>query len=128
MAPETDTSPLAWLDSVEHQRRQAGLRLISHFGPALAGSHMEYFSLFNAPLSADFISLAMQMKHAQDKGDLTMLGKLKSIVKTKGEIITLQARKKTLIKLFFDRMEHDYAGKKVFLMASATDLLDTAVQ
>jgi 8-amino-7-oxononanoate synthase len=26
MTPETDTSPLAWLDSVERQRRQAGLR------------------------------------------------------------------------------------------------------
>lgn len=26
MTPETDTSPLSWLDGVEHQRRQAGLR------------------------------------------------------------------------------------------------------
>ena len=26
LPPRTETSPLAWLDSVEHQRRTAGLR------------------------------------------------------------------------------------------------------
>lgn len=37
MTPETDTSPLAWLDGVEHRRRQAGLRRSLTPRPAVAG-------------------------------------------------------------------------------------------
>lgn len=73
--------------------RQASMRLITHFGPALAGSEAEYHSLFNAPMSADFMSLAMRMKHAQEHGDLTAMDTIKAIFKTKGEIVTLKARK-----------------------------------
>ena len=40
---------------------QAAMRLITHFGPALAGSAAEYHSLFDAPMSADFMSLAMRL-------------------------------------------------------------------
>lgn len=36
MASRTDTSPLAWLDSVEQQRRQAGLRRALRTRPAVA--------------------------------------------------------------------------------------------
>ena len=37
MTPETDTSPLAWLDGVEQQRRQAGLRRSLTARPAIVG-------------------------------------------------------------------------------------------
>jgi 8-amino-7-oxononanoate synthase len=37
MTPETDTSPLAWLDAVEHRRRRAGLRRSLTPRPAIAG-------------------------------------------------------------------------------------------
>jgi 8-amino-7-oxononanoate synthase len=37
MTPETDTSPLAWLDTVERRRRQAGLRRSLTPRPAIAG-------------------------------------------------------------------------------------------
>lgn len=108
--------------------RQASMRLITHFGPALAGSEAEYHSLFNAPMSADFMSLAMRMKHAQEHGDLTAMDTIKAIFKTKGEIVTLKARKAGLTKSFFDKMVREYRGRRVFLMASATDLLDVAVE
>ena len=108
--------------------RQAGMRLISHFGPALAGSETEYHSLFDAPMSADFMSLAMRMKHAQERGDLTTMDTIKAIFKTKGEIVTLKARKAGLTKTFFDKMVREYRGRRVFLMASATDLLDVAMK
>ena len=108
--------------------RQASMRLITHFGPALAGSEAEYHSLFNAPMSADFMSLAMRMKHAQEHGDLTAMDTIKAIFKTKGEIVTLKARKAGLTKNFFDKMVREYHGRRVFLMASATDLLDVAVE
>jgi hypothetical protein len=108
--------------------RQAGMRLISHFGTALAGSEAEYHSLFDAPMSADFMSLAMRMKHAQEHGDLTTMDKIKAIFKTKGEIVTLKARKAGLTKNFFDKMVREYRGRRVFLMASATDLLDVALE
>jgi hypothetical protein len=108
--------------------RQAGLRLITHFGPVLAGCEEEYHSLFEAPMSADVISLAMRMKHAQEQGDLPTIEKIKAIFKTKGEIITLKARKAALTKSFFDKMVRDYRGRRVFLMASATDLLDVALE
>ena len=35
MTPETDTSPLAWLDTAAHQRRQAGLRRALRSRPAV---------------------------------------------------------------------------------------------
>jgi 8-amino-7-oxononanoate synthase len=38
MTPDTDTSPLAWLDTVEHQRRQAGLRRSLTARGAVAGA------------------------------------------------------------------------------------------
>mgnify|MGYP007022260395 FL=1 len=108
--------------------RQAAMRLIAHFGPVLAGNDAEYHSLFDAPMSADFMSLAMRMKHAQERGDLTTMDTIKAIFKTKGEIVTLKARKAGLTKNFFDKMVRDYRGRRVFLMASATDLLDVAVE
>lgn len=108
--------------------RQTGMRLITHFGPALAGCEEEYHSLFDSPMSADFMSLAMRMKHAQDRGDLTTMDKIKAIFKTRGEIVTLKARKATLTRNFFDKMVRDYRGRRVFLMASATDLLDVAIE
>lgn len=108
--------------------RQAGMRLITHFGPALAGSEAEYHSLFESPMSADFMSLAMRMKHAQEHGDLSTIDKIKAIFKTKGEIVTLKARKATLTRNFFDKMVREYRGRRVFLMASATDLLDVALE
>ena len=108
--------------------RQAGMRLITHFGPELAGCEEEYHSLFESPMSADFMSLAMRMKHAQEHGDLSTMDKIKAIFKTKGEIITLKARKATLTKNFFEKMVRDYRGQRVFLMASATDLLDVALE
>jgi 8-amino-7-oxononanoate synthase len=37
LPPRTDTSPLAWLDSVEHQRRAAGLRRTLRTRSAVAG-------------------------------------------------------------------------------------------
>jgi len=36
MTPETDISPLSWLDGVEHQRRQAGLRRTLRTRPSVA--------------------------------------------------------------------------------------------
>ena len=108
--------------------RQAAMRLIAHFGPVLAGNDAEYHSLFDAPMSADFMSLAMRMKHAQERGDLTTMDTIKAIFKTKGEIVTLKARKAGLTKNFFDKMVRDYRGRRVFLMASAADLLDVAVE
>jgi hypothetical protein len=107
--------------------RQAGMRLIAHFGPALAGCEEEYHSLFESQMSADFMSLAMRMRHAQEHGDLSTMDKIKAIFRTKGEIVTLKARKATLTKNFFDKMVRDYRGQRVFLMASATDLLDVAM-
>ena len=73
------------------------------------------------------MSLAMRMKHAQEHGDLTAMDKIKAIFKTKGEIVTLKARKAGLTKNFFDKMVREYRGRRVFLMASATDLLDVAL-
>jgi hypothetical protein len=108
--------------------RQAGMRLITHFGPALAGSQAEYHSLFEAPMSADFMSLAMRMQHARQRGDLKAVDTIKAIFRTKGEIVTLKARKAALTKRFFDKMVREYRGRRVFLMASATDLLDVALE
>ncbi|MBI1793389.1 MAG: hypothetical protein HYR70_04270 [Chloroflexi bacterium] len=106
--------------------RQAGMRLISYFGPTLAGNKAEYHSLFNAPMSADFMSLAMRYKHARERGDLKTTDTIKAIFQTKGEIVTLSARKAGLMKKFFGRMVNDYRGRRVFLMAQATDLLEVA--
>jgi hypothetical protein len=106
--------------------RQAGMRLISHFGPALAGGEDEYHSLFDMPLSADFMSIAMRMARAKKAGNLKAFDTLKAIFQTRGEIVTLQARKAGMTREFFQKMVREYRGKRVFLMAQATDLLDIA--
>jgi len=108
--------------------RQAGMRLISYFGPVLAGGETEYHSLFDAPMSADFMSLAMRMQHAQARGDLKAIDTIKAIFRTRGEIVTLKARKAAVTRRFFEKMVREYRGRRVFLMASATDLLDLALE
>ena len=106
--------------------RQAGMRLIGHFGPLLAGGEAEYHSLFDSPMSADLMSIAGRLRRAQEAGDLKALDTLKAIIQTKGEIVRLKTQRGKMTKEFFEKMMAGYKGQRVFLMASATDLLDIA--
>lgn len=106
--------------------RQAGMRLIEYFGPRLAGSEQEYHSLFDEKMSADFMAIAMRLKRARDRNDLKTMDLLKAAFMTKGAVLTLPAKRGKLTKEFFDMMMRDYKGRRVFLMAQATDLLDIA--
>jgi hypothetical protein len=106
--------------------RQAGMRLIAHFGPLLAGDADEYHSMFDTPMSADLMSIAGRLRRAQEAGDLKALDTIKAIIRTKGEIVRLKTQREKLTRDFFEKMMSGYKGQRVFLMAAATDLLDIA--
>ncbi|MFW9996371.1 MAG: hypothetical protein ACFFD4_30290 [Candidatus Odinarchaeota archaeon] len=108
--------------------RHVGARTLGYFGPVLAGSDDDYHSLFDYPMSADFMSLAGRLKAAQARGDLSKLDMLKAVVKSKGELIKMKKKMPEMTKEFFTKMVEDYSGQRVFVMATTTDLLKVAIQ
>ncbi|MFW9990790.1 MAG: hypothetical protein ACFFD4_01900 [Candidatus Odinarchaeota archaeon] len=108
--------------------RHIGARVLGHFGPVLAGSEEEYHSLFDYPMSADFMSLAGRLRAAQARGDLKKLDMIKALVKSKGELIKMKKKRPQMMKEFFNKMVSDYRGRRVFVMAPVTDLLQVALE
>ncbi|MFW9995861.1 MAG: hypothetical protein ACFFD4_27730 [Candidatus Odinarchaeota archaeon] len=108
--------------------RHVGARVLGYFGPALAGSEEEYHSLFDYPMSADFMSLAGRLRAAQARGDLKKLDMLRALVKSKGELIKMKKKRPQMMREFFTRMVQDYYGRRVFVMAPVTDLLQIAME
>ncbi|MFW9993444.1 MAG: hypothetical protein ACFFD4_15475, partial [Candidatus Odinarchaeota archaeon] len=108
--------------------RHVGARVLGYFGPELAGSEEEYHSLFDYPMSADFMSLAGRLRAAQARGDLSKLDMIKALVKSKGELIKMKKKMPLMTKEFFTKMVEQYRGRRVFVMAPTTDLLKVAIQ
>ncbi|MFW9991828.1 MAG: hypothetical protein ACFFD4_07190 [Candidatus Odinarchaeota archaeon] len=108
--------------------RHVGARVLGYFGPELAGSEEEYHSLFNYPMSADFMSLAGRLRAAQARGDLKKLDMIRALVKSKGELIKMKKKRPQMMREFFNKMVQDYKGQRVFVMAPVTDLLQVALE
>jgi len=108
--------------------RHVGARTLEYFGPALAGSEEEYHSLFDYPMSADFMSLAGRLRAAQARGDLSKMDMIKAVVKSKGELIKMKKKMPQMTKDFFTKMVEEYKDRRVFVMAPTTDLLKVAIQ
>ncbi|MFW9996108.1 MAG: hypothetical protein ACFFD4_28970 [Candidatus Odinarchaeota archaeon] len=108
--------------------RHVGARVLGYFGPALAGGEEEYHSLFDYPMSADFMSLAGRLRAAQSRGDLKKLDMIRALVKSKGELIKMKKKRPQMMKDFFNKMVQDYRGQRVFVMAPVTDLLQVALE
>jgi hypothetical protein len=108
--------------------RHVGARVLEYFGPELAGSDEEYHSLFDYPMSADFMSLAGRLRAAQARGDLSKMDMIKAVVKSKGELIKMKKKMPQMTKEFFLKMVSDYKDRRVFVMATTTDLLKVAIQ
>ncbi len=106
--------------------RLAGTRLIEHFGPDLAGSEADFHPMNPEPISADFLSLAMRLRWAQQTGDAKLADMLRGVIKTRGALLTVKSQRARQTKQFFEMMTQQFSGQRVFLMAAATDLLDVA--
>ncbi|MHA2299204.1 MAG: hypothetical protein ACXAEU_15305 [Candidatus Hodarchaeales archaeon] len=108
--------------------RHIGARVLEHFGPLLAGSEEEYHTLFDNPMSADFMSLAGRLRHAQAMGNLSKLDMIKAVVKSKGELIKMKKKRPQMVHDFFMKMVKNYQGRRVFVMAVTPDLLSIALE
>ncbi|MFW9996010.1 MAG: hypothetical protein ACFFD4_28475 [Candidatus Odinarchaeota archaeon] len=108
--------------------RHIGARVLEYFGPVLAGSEKEYHSLFDYPMSADFMSLAGRLRAAQARGDLKKLDMIRALVKSKGELIKMKKKRPQMMKEFFNKMVQEYSGRRVFIMAPTSDLLQVALE
>lgn len=78
MTPTTDTSPLAWLDDIEQQRRQAGLRRSLRLRPA-AGAEVDlasndYLGLSRHPAVVDAGVRALRIWGAGSTGSRLVTG------------------------------------------------------
>ena len=107
--------------------RQLAQRVLSRFGPILAGSKDEYHTAIPGFLSADFMSLAGRLQSAKAKGELGKLQMLKALSYNKGELIRLKKNRPKQMKTFFQNMVTNYRGKQVFLLGTIGSLIDAAL-
>ncbi|MFX1517540.1 MAG: hypothetical protein ACFFC6_14635, partial [Promethearchaeota archaeon] len=70
--------------------RQLAQRVISHFGPMIAGSPEEFHTAIPTTMSADFMSLAGRVKAAKAKGELGKLQLIRALVHNKGELVKMK--------------------------------------
>ena len=108
--------------------RQLAQRVLSKFGPILAGSEEEYHTAIPGFMSADFMSLAGRLQAAKTKGELGKLQMLKALSYNKGELIRLQRNRPKYMTTFFDNMISNYKGEQVFLLGQLTGLINTAIE
>jgi len=83
--------------------------------------------LFNYHMSADFMSLAGRLRHAQATGNLSKLDMIKALVKSKGELLKMKKKRPAMMEEFFMNIVKNYSGKQVFVMAPTTDLIKVAI-
>ncbi|MHA1942727.1 MAG: hypothetical protein ACW97P_13580 [Candidatus Hodarchaeales archaeon] len=107
--------------------RQLAQRVLSRFGPILAGSKDEYHTAIPGFLSADFMSLAGRLQAAKAKGELGKLQMIKALSYNKGELIRLKRNRPKHMKTFFENMVTKYKGKQVFLLGTLGSLIDAAL-
>ncbi|MFX0205909.1 MAG: hypothetical protein ACFFDT_07970 [Candidatus Hodarchaeota archaeon] len=107
--------------------RQLAQRVISHFGPMIAGSPEEFHTAIPAFMSADFMSLAGRVKAAKAKGELGKLQLIRALVHNKGELIKMKKNQPKYLKAFIERMLSEYAGERIFFMGLWQVVIKTAL-
>ncbi|MFX0123457.1 MAG: hypothetical protein ACFFAE_07430 [Candidatus Hodarchaeota archaeon] len=107
--------------------RQLAQRVISYFGPMIAGSPEEFHTAIPAFMSADFMSLAGRVKAAKAKGELGRLQLIRALVHNKGELIKMKKNQPKYLKTFVENMLSEYAGKRIFFMGLWQVVIETAL-
>ncbi|MFX0181878.1 MAG: hypothetical protein ACFE95_02250 [Candidatus Hodarchaeota archaeon] len=108
--------------------RQLAQRVLSTYGPMLAGSEEEFHTAMPGFMSADFMSLAGRLQAAKAKGELGKLQMIKALTYNKGELLKMKKNRPKLMKEFFENMITNYHGNQVFLMGPLVALIDTALE
>ncbi len=108
--------------------RQLAQRVLSRFGPILAGSKDEYHTAIPGFLSADFMSLAGRLQAAKAKGELGKLQMLKALSYNKGELIRIKRNRPKYMAAFFDNMIKNYQGRQVFMLGTLTSMIEAALE
>ena len=108
--------------------RQLAQRVLSTYGPMLAGSEEEYFTAMPGFMSADFMSLAGRLQAAKAKGELGKLQMIKALAYNKGELLKMKRNRPKWMKDFFENMIANYQGKQVFLLGVLPALIETAFE
>jgi hypothetical protein len=105
---------------------QTAIRFLYDIGHDLAHGGEKFFTLFDVPASADFLSLAGRLRHAKATGSLKKMDMIKALVKSKGELIKLKKKMPIMMEAFMDKMVNEYSGEKVMIFATTPDLLRAA--
>ncbi|MFX0152014.1 MAG: hypothetical protein ACFFAJ_14590 [Candidatus Hodarchaeota archaeon] len=108
--------------------RQLAQRVLSTFGPLLAGSEEEFHTAMPGLMSADFMSLAGRLQAAKAKGELGKLQMIKALTYNKGELLKMKKNRPKWMNEFFENMISNYRGKQVFLMGPLTALIEAALE
>ncbi|MFX0064215.1 MAG: hypothetical protein ACFFC7_18740 [Candidatus Hermodarchaeota archaeon] len=108
--------------------RQLVQRVLSYYGPLLAGSEAEYHTAMPGFMSADFMSLAGRLQAAKAKGELGKLQMIKALTYNKGELLKMKKHRPKWMKEFFENMVTNYQGRQVFLMGPLTALIEAALE
>jgi hypothetical protein len=108
--------------------RQLAQRVLSTFGPMLAGSEEEFHTAMPGFMSADFMSLAGRLQAAKAKGELGKLQMIKALTYNKGELIKMKKKRPKWMNEFFENMITNYRGKQVFLMGPLVALIEAALE
>ena len=108
--------------------RQLAQRVLSTFGPQLAGSADEYHTAIPDFMSADFMALAGRMQAAKAKGELGKMQMIKALAWKRGEMLKLKRNRPKMMQSFFENMIKTYKGKQVFLMGPLTALISAALE
>ncbi|NHJ01639.1 MAG: hypothetical protein EAX86_05820 [Candidatus Heimdallarchaeota archaeon] len=108
--------------------RQLAQRVLSTFGPELAGSPNEFHTAIPDFMSADFMALAGRMQVAKAKGELGKMQMIKALAWKRGEILKLKRNRPKMMQAFFDNMIERYKGRQVFLMGPLSTLISAALE
>jgi hypothetical protein len=105
---------------------QVSHKVLHHVGMELGFNGEEFHTLFDKPMSADFMSLAGRLKAAKASGSLKKMDMIKALVKSKGELIKLKKQQPIMMEAYMNKLVNEYKGQKVLIMATTPDLLKAA--
>ncbi len=105
---------------------QTSHKVLFHAGMTIGSNGKEFHTLYDKPMSADFMSLAGRLKHAKASGSLKKMDMIKALVKSKGELIKMQKNQPVMMEAFMNKLVNEYKGRRVLVMATTPDLLRPA--
>jgi hypothetical protein len=106
---------------------QMGQRIMLTVGYASAGGPENYHSLYQTPLSADLMALAGRLQSAEDRGELDRLALDPVLLEKRKEMIEQGRRRDQDVQAWFEKLLHQFRGKKVRMSGNFGELTRVAL-